>query len=94
MALTPDERNKVWKGIMRWWSQRREATGGISKSDLFAAIEATDDWIDANQASFNQALPEAFRTGATQAMKTMLFCIIAIARVSIPFLREVFGEVD
>jgi hypothetical protein len=79
---------------MRWWSRLREKTAAFNKADLLAAVVATDTWIEANQTAYNNALPTAFRNGATLAQKTMLFCGVALARVSIALLRAVFGEVD
>jgi len=79
---------------MRWWSNLREALGDLSKADLQAAVSATDAWIDDNQVSYNNTLPEAARTELTQSQKTLLFCSVALARVNIPILRRVFGEVD
>jgi hypothetical protein len=78
---------------MRWWSDLREPLA-VSKWDLLAAVEATDDWIDDNQAAYNAALPEAARTALTAGQKTLLFCAVALARVSIALLRRMFGEVD
>jgi hypothetical protein len=79
---------------MRYWSNIREVTNGFDKAQLLAAVNVTDEWIEANQASFNNALPAAFRAGATLPQKTLLFCCVALARVSIAFLRRVMGEVD
>lgn len=92
-ALPTADRQRIQRGLMR----RADLLGGVPnvlKDDLQAAINATDDWIEANQASFNAALPTAFRTNATTAQKTVLFCAVALARVSITLLRTVFGEVD
>ncbi|MFI8872467.1 hypothetical protein [Streptomyces sp. NPDC055243] len=55
---------------------------GITKPDLAAAVAATDDWIDANQASFNSALPQPFRGAASLAVKTLLFCYVAMRRAN------------
>ena len=94
MAQLPTEdRQRIWRGLMRPWSNEREAVA-ILKADVLAAGNATDTWIDNNQASYNTALPEAARNNLTTAQKTLLFCAVALARVSIPFLRRVFGEVD
>lgn len=54
--------------------------GSITKAQLAAAITATDDWIEANQAAFNATLPAAFRTAATAQQKTDLFCFVAQRR--------------
>ncbi len=50
----PDEFN--W--MVRIWSDFRELLGGFSKADLRSAVDATDVWIENNQASYNNALPE------------------------------------
>jgi hypothetical protein len=78
---------------MRYWSNLRE-TCGLSKSDLQAAVDTTDTWIDANQASFNAALPAAAQSGLTAGQKTLLFCAVALMRINAAMLKRVFGEVD
>ena len=91
--LSTEDRARVHRGIMRYWSALRE-NHELSKAQLLAAVIATDTWIDDNQVSFNQALPSAAQSGLTLAQKTLLFCAVALARVSIPVLRRLFGEVD
>jgi len=94
MAPLPDEdRVRIRRGLSRWWSNQRDAMN-LSRVDLAAAIVATDDWIDSNQASYNSALPVAARTNLTAIQKALLFCAVALARVSINLLRAVFSEVD
>ena len=92
--LSTEDRQRVWRGLMRYWSSLRETLADISKSDLLAAVGATDTWIENNQASYNTALPATFRTNATLAQKTLLFCIVAAMRVSRDFARRLVGEVD
>lgn len=93
MALENEDRLKVTRGLMRLWS-REWSTVAISKTELYTAVGAMDDWIEANQAAINTALPAAARTGLTLLQKTLLFCAVALARVSIAVLQRVFGEVD
>ena len=93
-TLTTEDRRRIWRGLMRYWSNLREALGALSKNDIQEAVNATDAWIDDNQASFNTALPQAARDELTQSQKTLLFCAVALARVSIPTLRRALGEVD
>ena len=91
-ALPTLDRQRIWRGLQRFTD-----FGGVPnvlKADLQAAVNATDDWIDSNQASFNSALPVAFRNNATLAQKTILFCAVAMMRVSLDFLRRTFGEVE
>lgn len=93
MALSTEDRQRIWRGFMRYLSNAREPLA-LTKDQLLAAINATDDWIDDNQASYNQALPAAAQSNLTIAQKTLLFCAVALARVSILFLRRIFGEVN
>jgi len=91
MPLSTEDRNKVRRGLARYWSRSFETLGDFDKADLLAAIVATDEWIDDNQASFNTALPVAFRGNATLSQKTLVFCLVASARVSIALARRLVG---
>jgi hypothetical protein len=69
----------------------------MSKDDLLAAVNATDTWIEDNQAAFNNALPAAANSELDATQKTLLFCAVALMRVDpgvATLLRKVFGEVD
>jgi hypothetical protein len=81
-VLSAEERRRTWGHLMRSWSA---GLGGIpvNKSDLRAAVDATDDWIEANQASFNSALPQPFRGAASTPVKTLLFCYVAMRRAGL-----------
>jgi len=92
-VLSVADRARVHRGLMRWWSNLQEAQPW-SKADLLAAVNATDAWIDSNQTSFNNTLPNPFKTNATLAQKTLLFCCVATARVSLAWLRALLGEID
>jgi len=94
MAVLPEEdRQRIHRGIMRYWSGLFEQVA-VTKTQLKSAVDATDQWIEDNQASYNSALPTAFRNNATTAQKTLLFCAVALGRVSMNFLRTVLGEVE
>ena len=56
---------------------------GITKPDLKAAVDATDDWLEANQTSFNSALPQPFRGAASLPQKTFLLCYVAMRRAGL-----------
>lgn len=64
------------------WMRRRNI-GSIDKADLLSAMTATDTWIDGNQASFNTALPDPFKSTATVDEKTLLFCYVALERAGL-----------
>ena len=89
--LSAEDRQRIWRGLMRLWSQERTAVSA-SKAELLTTVEETDTWIDDNAASFNSALTYAGSFSTVQ--KTLIFCAVALARVSIPLLRRVLGEVD
>ena len=95
-VLSETDRTRVHRGLMRYLSPRVTdfPCSGFEKGDLATAIDATDNWIEANQASYVAALPEPFKTASGAALKTLLFCAVAAMRVSVAFARSVFGEVD
>ena len=85
MAVLPDlDRGYVW----RWFMRRNKEACGFTKTDLRAAVDATDTWIDQNASAFNTALPVAFRTNATLTQKTLLFCFVAMRRAGILKVEE------
>lgn len=85
MAALPDlDRNRVW----RWFMRRNTESCAFTKTDLRAAVDATDTWLDSNATSFNQALPLAFRTAASLTQKTLLLCYVAMRRAGILKVEE------
>lgn len=93
MPLNQAEKDQIHRGLMRYLSDLRDETD-LTKAELVAAVNAVDSWIDSNQGSFNSSLPTAFRTGASAAQKTLLFCVIAAMRVSPNFARRLLGDLD
>jgi hypothetical protein len=77
MALLPDQDRL--RAAAQWMRDQVESCG-FTRVDLRAAVDATDAWIDGNQASYNSALPAAFRTTASLGQKTLLFCYVAMRR--------------
>jgi hypothetical protein len=95
MATLPNaDRLRIWRGLMRWWSGLREATPGMVKADLQAAVNAADAWVDANAAAYNSALPATFRNNATTAQKSLLLVAVVLMRFNLDLLQRLFGEVD
>lgn len=78
-VLGAPERQKIWRAFMRL---NAEVTPFL-KTDLQAAVDATDAWIDGQQATFNAALPAAFRNNASLTQKTLLFCYVAMRRAGL-----------
>ena len=92
-VLSDTDRERIWRGLMRHWSQLLEETP-YSVSALRTAVNETDDWIDDNQAAYVAALSEPFASGSNAAQKTLMFCVIAAMRVSPDFARKLLGDVD
>ena len=78
-VLTNEQRAAVTKQLMERLSEDREVCG-ISKQDLRAAVNGTDDWLDANAAAANQALPQPARSALTAAQKSMMLTAVANER--------------
>jgi hypothetical protein len=76
-----DETNRA--RVAAQWMRGNTESCAFTKAQLRAAVDATDTWIDANQASFNTALPAAFRNNANLQQKTLLFCYVAMRRAGI-----------
>lgn len=95
--LGAEDRQRIWRGLQRYWSNDRE-TMDLNKTELLAAIVATDTWIDNNAGSYNSALPAEAQSGLTATQKTLLFCAVALMRVDpglAVLLRRALGvEVD
>lgn len=91
--LPTDDRERIWRGTMRFWSEDREPVD-LNKSDLRAALDATDVYINDNQVSYNLSLPQAARDNLTPVQKTLLFSMVALGRQDMDLLRRVLGEVD
>lgn len=83
-ALSDSERHRVHAHFMR----RPTGTVSALKPDLRAAVDATDTWIDTNQASFNLALPVGVRGTLTADQKTLLFCYVAMRRAGLLRVEE------
>lgn len=83
MAALPDaDRIEITAKLQRL-AQWLNISCSITKADLKAAVDATDDWIDSNQNSFNNALPTAAKNGLNLTQKTLLFCYVAMKRAGI-----------
>jgi hypothetical protein len=57
--------------------------GGMTKADLRAAVDATDQWIEDNGATYNLSLPQPARGALTATQKTLLFCFVAMRRAGL-----------
>jgi len=79
-VLSDPSRAAVWAEMM---SDADVGALGLTKADLRAAINAADDWADANAASFNTALPVAARTALSPRQKAMLLMFVIARRYKV-----------
>ncbi len=57
-VMTIGQRQTALANIMRKWSDERRPTGSMRKVDAQAAVDAVDQWVNDNGASFNLSLPD------------------------------------
>ena len=81
-ALTDPQRRSIWAEFMRRTSQDRQDLG-LTKTQLRAAVDATDQWISDNAGSFNTALPAAARTALSAQQKALMFFAVASKRFEV-----------
>ena len=79
-ALSAADRILVGAKFQEERSLARDVFGSLGKSDIQAATAAIDDWIVANSASFNAAIPLPARTALTQTQKILLFVHVLLKR--------------
>lgn len=82
MALTSAQIADLRHDYCEELSRINEAMG-LGKADMLAAVQATDDWIEANQASYNAALPTKARNVLTATQKVRLFMAVARKRYEV-----------
>jgi len=75
MALNDTIRKELWANFMSEASARREEITA-TKQDLRDAVDAVDDWVEANIALFNLAIPQPTRTALTVRQKVELLLYV------------------
>lgn len=77
--LDEGSRQAVWQEFM----EQGHCPGALTKAQLRAAVDAVDDWVDANASAFNTALPQPFRGAATSAQKAIVLAFVALRRAGV-----------
>lgn len=67
-VLNETDRASVWRSFI----QRNLGLSGLTKAELRAAVDALDDFFDANATAINNAIPLPARTALTSAQKALL----------------------
>lgn len=69
--LSDNNRIDIWAEVMREMSSNND-TISFTKQEFRAAINAIDQWVDDNAASFNAAIPQPVRGALTAKQKAGL----------------------
>ena len=93
-VLSNTIRTQLWRDQERIRPRQGETLAALTKADLQAAVDAADDWANSNAASFNTALPSAFKNNATAGQKALLLAVVVLARFDPALVRSILGEVD
>lgn len=82
-VLTDTQRKQLWAKFMSDVSAREEVFGNLLKVDIRAAVDAIDQWVEDNQASFNSAIPLTARTELSAKQKAEIFKLILDKRFEV-----------
>ena len=83
MTLTNEQRKEVWIELQEDWSRTREVLDALTKEDLRAAVDALDDWFDANATAVNTTIPQPARGELATKQKAMLFAFVLLKRYKV-----------
>ena len=78
-VLTDQQRIDVRRSFSQALSDIFEPLG-LTKAEIKAAVNATDQWISDNKAAFNAALPEPAKSLLNASQKTRMFTLVAEKR--------------
>lgn len=81
-VLSVADRQAISAKIMRDGSSVQD-TYALLKTDLRAAVDAADAWVDANAASYNSALPLTARGALTVRQKALLLAYVILRRYEV-----------
>lgn len=80
--LTSEQRRRVNAAVMRSFSAYEEQVP-INKTELRAAVDALDTFLNNNQAAINTAIPQPARGALSTGQKAVIFTAVQIARYMI-----------
>ena len=83
MAVLVDaDRKEIWALFMSDAGTQRDQLA-LLKTDLRAAIDAADAWVEANSAAYNAALPQPARGALTAKQKAQLLMYVVRKRYQV-----------
>ena len=79
-VLTRLERKKIASPWVRKIITELDQSKNLTLTDLEAAVQYTEDWIEANQANYVAGLPQPFKANTDASAKILLFVYTAMKR--------------
>ena len=80
VVLTRLERKKIASPWVRKVITELEQSKNLTFTDLEAAVQYTEDWIEDNQADYVLGLPQPFKANTNASAKILLFVYTAMKR--------------
>lgn len=77
-VLSDNDRQALWADFMRNFPAGE--TCGITKTQLRAAVDGLDDYLNTNASAINQAIPQPARGALTTAQKARLLQFVVAKR--------------
>lgn len=75
-VLSNADRAALWAEFMRDPARLGNGASGLTKAQLRAAIDAADDWADANASAYNLALPQPARGALSAKQKAAILMFV------------------
>lgn len=82
-VLSDNDRADLHAEFMRVAANVTNGAGAITKAQLRDALNAVDDWADANAAEFNTAIPQPARGAMSAKQKTWLLAYVIFRRAGV-----------
>ena len=82
-VMNATDRAEVNAEFQRVLSDLREPLGAVTKHNVLAAVNAIDQWVSDNAASFNAALPQPTRAQLTASQKARLLVAVVTRRFKV-----------
>lgn len=79
MALTTQQRRDLFRQFATIYDDP-STPATLTKADLIAAVGGVDDYLEANAAAMNSAIPQPARGALTTSQKARLLAAVALAR--------------
>lgn len=83
MAILSEQERAALRSSLAQALSRRFESVTLTKSELKAAVDAADQWVENNKVAFNNALPVAAQAGLTTSQKAELLLFVVRHRFDV-----------